>query len=230
MQTNYADIGGSPEYYPNLNIPDVKNEFTLALDYNKRHSRSPSSERFSNPNARKIDQDLRSTADAESTFIKQSNYQRSEADSLLHSCQIKKAILKEKLTSAEIKLGHLLRAQKIREQIEAATDVPTSYTMAAIDYQAFKRLSAKPESRASSDEEKLLKMKEERVVHNHNLNVLRQKIERLRVTEGQLTRQSIALGKKEASLYSRLNMYERLVRENIALKSKLQKAAIVLSS
>ncbi len=230
MQTNYADLGGNPEYYPNQAIQDVHNRFSPELDYKKRQSRSASRERFTDPSARKIDQDLRSTAIADSVSNRLSHYQKTEVDSLLQSTQIKKAILKDKLASAEIKLNNLLRAQNIQRKVEASIDVPMSFTMGAKDYPAFRKVSTRVESRASTDEEKLLKLKQERVVQNHDLNILRQKIERLRVTESQLAKQSTTLEKKEATLYSRLNLYEKLLRENVALKSKLQKAAIVLNS
>lgn len=213
-----------------MSVPDVQNKFNPNLDYKRNKSRSVSRERFSDATARKIDQDLRSTAMAESETNRRSTYKRIELEDLLRSCKIKKTILKEKLTSAEVKLRDLMRSQHIQRQIEGRAEPSSKIdTLFWKDYALFKKMNA-VETRVPSDEEKLFQLKENRAVDNHNLNILRQKIERLRVTENQLLKQAGTLRKKETGLTSKLSMYENLVRENIALKSKLQRASMVLHS
>lgn len=214
MNANYADIGGCPAFYPNLSVPDVQNKFSQTLDY-KGKSRSASRDRFSDSNARKIDQDLRSTAIAESVSAKEFSHKRADIEAFLQSCKIKKAILKEKLSSAELRLQDLVRDRKLYRLTDP------------LEKQARK---PDPVIRATTDEDKLKQLKQDRAVQNHNLNVMRQKIERLRVVEGQLLRQTHDLDKNHRELNGRLSRYETLVRENMALKSKLQKASMVLNA
>lgn len=224
---NYADIGGNPDYYPQPSVSDVHNQFCANLDYKDTKSRSASRERFSDSNAKRIDQDLRSTAIAESISQQRSAYNKAELDGFLQACKIKKTILKERVTSAEIRLRELQRYHNVQKHLESKSEY---FRPETTNYKWFKKLTVPSNTRIPSDEDKLRQIKQDRAVQNHNLNNLRQKIERLRVTEGQLLKQAGHLGKQENNLNLRLHLYENLVRENLALKSKLQKASIVLQS
>lgn len=189
----------------------MQNKFIESLDYQGK-TRSASRDRFTNSTARKIDQDLRSTAIAESASNRASTYQQAELDSFLHSCKVKKAILKEKLASAEVKLQDMMRKRSYDRTISTK---PSIVSPAPLDH-----------GKLTSN---LQTLKQTRAIHNHDLNAQRLKIDRLRATESRLLRQTADLDSARLKLDGRLSAYENLLRENLRLKSKLRTAASVLA-
>lgn len=203
------------------------------MDYTGRsgaRSRSASRERHTGSGRKHKEEELRSTNldDFRSQTVKKRK--QAEAESLVESCKIKNAVLKEKLRSAEIKLRDLIRNQQIQRQVQAKSGSMQQHTKLWYDSKHVKDITSvfvKPSS--VSEEQRLSKLKEDRAVQNHNLNILQTKIERLRNTESQLIRQKDRLFKEERSLNTKLTKYQDLARENLELKSKVRRAAHALS-
>ena len=210
---------------------DVRNKFCSNLDYRGSKSRSASRERFTDSTARKIDNDLRSTAVAESISNQRSSHNMVELEMLLRNCRVKKSSLKEKVDIAEYRLRDIIRSQYTQRLIESNYEgyrTESSY----LNYHIFyKKLNKNTPLKIPSDDDKLKQLKENRVVHNHNLNNLKHKIEKLRVSESHLLKESDYLHMHDLKSDSRLHTnYNSLSHENASLRYKIQSASRILNS
>jgi hypothetical protein len=234
LPANYDDIGGNPQFYPTSANDGDRDKFCTTMDYKTRgtaRSRSASRERYSDSQTRKYEDDVRISDLEEMKSQTVKLRKKAEVDNLVESCRIKNSMLKEKLRSAETKLRELMSNQAIQREIQAKSDSIMHDSRLWKDYKHVRKIAStfvqKPSSVA--EEQKLAKLKEDRAVQNHNLNLVKNKIDRLRKTEGQLLRQSKHLAKEERSLYGKLTHYQDFARENLELKSRIKRASAVLN-
>lgn len=217
MHADYKNIGGNPDFYPSaLDAPNLNN-FSTAPDYKANRCKSATRDRFTNSTAKQIDEDLRSTAiDDAKTLARQYN-SLSEAEDLVKSCRLKKAILKEKLYSAEIRLQDLMTKTYIQKPIYGArNNDPFTYSGRNLwtENKFFKKHPSVSVLPIEKQEEKLAQIKEERAIHNHNLNVTKHKLDRIRGQEAPTVWRRVG-NLRETSRGSRFDFdYLQLAREN----------------
>lgn len=130
LPTDYAVIGGNPEFYPNrARFESGQERFSTGLDYipNTFHvsyaprSKSPYRETADSNSYRNIHQ----TGWHGSAFKRSKSplyYDKPELYNLLEASKIKRNILKAKLDSADSKLKELLKTKAYQKRIENETD------------------------------------------------------------------------------------------------------------
>ena len=89
-------------------------------------------------------------------------------------------------------------------------------------------VSRKIEPKYSVETKNLSGIKEERVVHNHQLNLLKQRAEQVRGLGAAEVTERKSKARRARQLDVPLGRFERLVRENVELKTKIRSAQIAL--
>ena len=147
--------------------------------------------------------------------------------------RVKRDILRDRLASAEKKAKDLARIR--REQLALDQELELSrleeQRMTGL-LEAMKYGQRDGATRSDSKHKQVLgdlaTLKAKRAMGNHDMNILRDKILRLRKTQGQLGTQLTRAETAVASGRDRLHLYQNLVRENLELKRRAVLAGAVL--
>ena len=147
--------------------------------------------------------------------------------------KIKRDILKARLSSAEKKHRELTQVREEQLALDRelehmrAEDVRRHSLLQVLKYsQNESSISGIQKHKQNASD--LANLKSKRVMANHNMNIIRDKILRLRKTHSQLESQLHQARSTEATNMQKLTRYESLVRENLDLKRRAVLAGAVL--
>lgn len=211
FETNYDNIGGNPDYYPTGKLGGAPgSEFLTADDYVSANRGSRISPRYSTrsydwTSSQKRDLDLQTLEYLEQLKLKKYILQAKAELEEKRRRETAKAYLAQK----EWDLRHLDRRQKEIHRKAAY-------------------VSKKIEPTYSIETKNLSAIKEERVVHNHKLNLLKQKAEEVRGSEAADQIRRTTRPRASHLLEIPVSRFERLIRENLDLKSKIRSAKVAL--
>lgn len=211
FETNYDNIGGNPDYYPTAQLGGAPGSvFLTADDYLNVPRGLKSSPRYS---TRSFD-----CANIQKRELDPQTLEYMEQLKLRNYILQAKAEMEEKrrreaaqiyFAQKEWDLRHLERRHKevCRKAAFVSKKIEPMYAVEA------KNLSA---------------IKEERVVHNHQLNLLKQRAEQVRGLGAAELSDKKSKPRRSRQLDVPIGRFERLVRENIELKTKIRSAKIAL--
>lgn len=147
--------------------------------------------------------------------------------------RVKRDILRDRLASAERKAKDLARIR--REQLAVAHEVELSRLeeqrvagLLEVMEHGQRHVATRSDSRHKQAQLELSSLKSKRAMGNHDMNILRDKILRLRKTQSQLESQLSRTSAATAAGRSTLANYQSLVRENLELKRRAVLAGAVL--
>lgn len=225
FETRYEDIGGNPNFYP-----EQDERFNSSIDYRghliprMRDSPKQSAERQDRRNRSPAGSEQRSFASHKQPVNSDTlNYE--EIDNHVQNCKVKRNILKNRLDIAEGKLKDLLKAQNFQRELEIQAELNDQEAQNQRESNKYSKLIQKERDRSVEEFEKLTRIKQDRSIQNHNLNQLKKRIDKMRLTESQLEKQTKLLMEEDQKIEVKLITYEDLIKENLELKSRLRRVA-----
>ena len=245
---HYEHVGGSPDYFPSATLQEQKDRFmTEGTSQPVRDARAYELSRSQVSQAGQTGHfshahhgshaSQGSQVPAKVFTRRIPGRSRAEVEDLLEACKIKRNILKTKLESADLKLRELYRTDRYRQELDRLEDRIAqeghgqTHGHARGGHGSGRYPSPHDHSdRSTSELQRLYEIRESRTVENHNLNILKKRIDRLRTTGERMEKRNRELVREDLALQQKLLTYEQLVRENVLLKSKMKKIDTIVSN
>ena len=211
FETNYDNIGGNPDYYPTGQLGGKPGSAFLTTDDYlsaarcSKNSPRNSTKSFDWPNFKQRELDLETLEYMEQ--LKLRNY-------ILQA----KAEMEEKRRQENFQIYYAQKEWDLRHLERRQKEICRKAAY----------VSRKIEPKYSVETKNLSGIKEERVVHNHQLNLLKQRAEQVRGLGAAEVTERKSKARRARQLDVPLGRFERLVRENVELKTKIRSAQIAL--